>query len=314
MTVPSPRPELEPVVSVPVALAPLRRTSLSLLVAARPRQWAKNLLVLAAPAAAVTLDHPVVLLRSLAAVSVFVLASIGGYLLNDAHDAQADRLHPVKRTRPVASGALSVRTAQAFGYGLCAVALAASVPLGLRFSATVLVYLALTAAYSLWLKQIAVVDVVAIAVCFLLRAIGGGTANGIPLSRWFLMVAAFGALFLVVGKRRAEQTRLGADAVGHRTVSAVYSADWLVQVQGLALSATVIAYCLWAFQALDDEVLHSLVALSTIPFTTALMRYSLMVSQGDGEHPEQTLVRDRLLIGCGLCWTLMLYFGLYVAQ
>jgi decaprenyl-phosphate phosphoribosyltransferase len=134
------------------------------------------------------------------------------------------------------------------------------------------------------------------------------------LSQWFLMVAAFGALFLVAGKRRAEQAALGADAASHRSVSAVYSAEWLAQLQGLALSATVIAYCLWAFQSLDQEILHSLVALSTIPFTTAMLRYALLVSQGGGEHPEQMLVRDRLLVGCALSCGLMLFLGLYVAH
>lgn len=292
----------------------LRRLPRALLTVARPAQWIKNVLVLAAPAAAVTLTRPEVLIRSLAAVLVFTIGSVGGYLLNDAHDVHADRQHPVKRTRPVAAGELRIRTAQVLGYGLCVLALAAALPLGWRFTATILAYLALTAAYSRWLKRIAVLDIIAVAVCFLLRAIGGGAANRIPLSHWFLMVAAFGALFLVIGKRRAEQAALGPDAVGHRAVSAAYTAEWLSQVQGLALSATVVAYCLWAFQSLDREMLHSLVALSTIPFTTALLRYTLLVSHGAGERPEHTLVRDRLLVGCALCTALMLFLGLYVAH
>lgn len=302
-------------VSVSAPLPLLRRTSRLLLVASRPRQWIKNLLVLAAPAASGTLNHATVLIHSVAAVAIFTLASVGGYLLNDAHDAQADRLHPVKRDRPVASGALSVRTAKILGYGVCVVALLTSALLGPTFGLTILVYLALTAAYSLRLKKITVIDIMTIAMFFLLRAVGGGTANGIPLSRWFLMVAAFGALFLVVGKRRAELATMGSDASNHRNVSALYSPEWLAQVQGLALTATVVAYCLWAFQSVDHEsALHSLVALSTIPFTTALLRYSLLVSRGDGERPEQLLVRDRLLIGCALSCGLMLLVGWYVAR
>jgi decaprenyl-phosphate phosphoribosyltransferase len=284
-------------------------------VASRPRQWIKNLLVLAAPAASGTLNHGIVLIHSVAAVAIFTLASVGGYLLNDAYDAKADRLHPVKRDRPVASGALSVRAAKIVGYGVCAVALLTSALLGLAFGLTILAYLALTAAYSLRLKKITVVDIMTIAMFFLLRAVGGGTANGIPLSRWFLMVAAFGALFLVVGKRRAELATMGSDASNHRNVSALYSPEWLAQVQGLALTATVVAYCLWAFQSVDHETtLHSLVALSTIPFTTALLRYSLLVSRGDGERPEQLLVRDRLLVGCALSCGLMLLVGWYLAH
>lgn len=301
-------------VSIRVPYVPLVRTPRLLLAAARPRQWIKNLLVLAAPAAAVSLGHPPVLLRSLAAVAIFTCASIGGYLLNDAHDAPGDQLHPVKRYRPVASGALGVRVARLTGYGLCAVTLAVSVLLGPRFAGTVLVYLAVTAAYSLWAKTVPVLDVIAVAVCFLLRAIAGGTANGIPLSKWFLTVAAFGALFLVVGKRRAEQAALGTAAAEHRAVSAAYPTEWLIQVQGLALTATVIAYCLWAFQSLGHQAIHAFVALSTIPFTTALLRYALLVSHGEGESPERTLLRDPLLLGCAASCGLMLFLGLYLAH
>jgi decaprenyl-phosphate phosphoribosyltransferase len=302
-------------VSVSAPLLPLKRNTRLLLAASRPRQWTKNLLVLAAPAASGTLNHTNVLVHSVAAAAIFTLASVGGYLVNDAYDAHADRLHPVKRDRPVASGALSVRTAKILGYTLCTAALFTSALLGPRFGITILMYLALTAAYSLRLKKITVIDIITIAMFFLLRAVGGGTANGIPLSRWFLMVAAFGALFLVVGKRRAELATMGSDAPDHRDVSALYSPEWLAQVQGLALTATVVAYCLWAFQSVDHEsVLHSLVALSTIPFTTALLRYSLLVSRGDGERPEQLLVHDRLLVGCAVSCGLMLVLGWYVAH
>ena len=301
-----------PVHAAPSTASRLATTASLLVRAARPGQWIKNLLVLAAPGAAISLGHPPVLLRSLAGAGIFTLASAGGYLLNDARDAAGDRLHPVKRSRPVASGELSNPVAVAFGSALCLLAVALSAMLTVQFTATIAVYLALTIGYSWGLKRIAVLEIMIVASGFLLRAIAGGVINNIPLSRWFLLVASFGALFLVVGKRRAEQVTMGAAVGEHRSVSAVYPVAWLQQVLTLSLTATVLGYCLWAFQ-LGDDVFHSLVALSTVPFTAAMLRYALLVNQGDGERPERLLLRDPFLIvsvmTCGVLLFISLYLG-----
>jgi decaprenyl-phosphate phosphoribosyltransferase len=281
--------------------------------ACRPYQWVKNLLVLAAPIAATVITHPPVLVRSLAAAAVFTVASAGIYLINDVRDAPQDRLHPIKRTRPVASGALPARTAVAVGAVLIAVALVAAVPIGSLFAATVATYLILSTAYSLGLKRVPLLEILLVAGGFLIRAIAGGAANHIPLSRWFLLVSGFGALLVVAGKRRAEQVMGGAEAARHRSVNAHYPPDWLAQTVTVSLTATVLGYCLWAFQYIGTDVFQPTLALSTIPFGGALLRYTLLVSQGKGDQPERLLTTDRFLLGClGLCAALVLV-SLYMA-
>ncbi len=279
----------------------------------RPHQWAKNLLVLAAPVAAVRVGEPAVLARAALACALFTVASSGIYLLNDARDAPADRLHPHKARRPVAAGVVSPALATGVGASLAAVSVGAAVTLGPGFAATIAIYVALSVSYTMGLKRIPVLEIILIASGFLLRTIGGGTANHIPLSRWFLVVAAFGALLLVAGKRRSEQQALGAVAAGHRQVLAAYPGEWLSQVVTLSLTATVLGYCLWAFQYAGLEVFHPLLALSAIPFIAAVLRYTLLVSEGHAERPEHLLATDGFVLAsvasCALAVTISLYLA-----
>ncbi|MFF5291052.1 decaprenyl-phosphate phosphoribosyltransferase [Paractinoplanes globisporus] len=275
-----------------------------LLVTARPRQWIKNVLVFAAPLAAGEFVEP----ASFVALASFTLASAGTYFLNDAADVEADRRHPVKRRRPVASGAISVRTAWLCGLGLMAAALAIAPLAGPGLLGCVAAYLALTFAYSWRLKRIAVVDILAVAGGFLLRTIGGAVATGVPMSSWFLLTALLGSLFLVTGKRLGELRR----DPGGRAVLAAYSLPWLQQTLTMTLTGTIIAYACWAFEFSGDASLP-LLALSLVPFLAGLMRYSLLVARGDGEAPENLLVSDGFLLVSGGAWAVMataaIYFG-----
>ena len=275
-----------------------------LLVTARPRQWIKNMLVFAAPLAAGVLVVP----ASFVALVAFVLASAATYFINDAVDVEADRRHPVKSRRPVASGAISVRTGWVSGLGLMAAALAVALLAGLALFGCVAAYLALTFAYSWRLKRIAVVDILAVAGGFLLRTVGGAVAAGVAMSSWFLLTALLGSLFLVTGKRLSELRRDG----GGRAVLAAYSVPWLQQTLTMTLTGTIIAYACWAFEFSGDASLP-LLGLSLVPFLAGLMRYSLLVARGDGEAPENLLASDRFLLVSGFAWgamaTAAIYFG-----
>lgn len=280
-------------------------TAAQLLGTARPRQWTKNVLVFAAPLAAGVFVRP----ASFLALMAFVLASAGTYFINDAVDVEADRRHPVKSRRPVAAGALAVRTAWLIGLGAEAVALLVAAAAGLALAGCVAAYLALTLAYSSWLKRVAVLDILAVAGGFLLRTVGGAVAAAVPMSSWFLLTALLGSLFLVTGKRLSELRR---DRDG-RPVLAAYSAPWLQQIFTMTLTGTVIAYACWAFDFAGDDVALPLLALSFVPFLAGLMRYSLLVARGDGEAPENVLAADRFLLISGAAWAAMataaIYFG-----
>lgn len=295
--------------------AAVRKRSLphALIAQARPKQWVKNLLVFAAPGAAGVLDGGTALLQSVGAFGCFCLASGGTYYLNDAADVEADRLHPTKRFRPVAAGDISIGAARVIG----AVAIVASVALGLLIDwhlAVVLgAYVVLTTCYSLWLKHIAVVDVVAVAAGFVLRAIAGGTATDVPISNWFFIVTSFGSLFMVVAKRRAEVEALGTDAATTRKALGTYSLEYITHLQTIATSVVLVGYCLWAFE--KAEVATTGVPwfqLSIIPFVLAVLRYSLLVDTGQGGAPEEVVMGDRTLQVFAIVWIVLFALGVYL--
>lgn len=283
----------------------------ALLQTARPKQWLKNVLVLAAPATAGTLLSPAVAGAALWAVLAFVLASAGTYFVNDARDVQADRGHPVKCLRPVASGAISERTAYGVGLGLAVLALMVALPLGWPLVAVLVTYLSTTTAYSRWLKHQPVVDILVVASGFVLRAVAGAVATGVLLSSWFLLVALFGSLFVVTAKRAAEHEQYLVTGVARSTVQG-YPSSWLQQVLTVSLAGTVLAYATWALQYIGTDVWLPLLALSVVPFLAVMLRYSLLVSLGAGEAPED-VVSDRFLLLAGLVWAVMVGGALYLA-
>jgi decaprenyl-phosphate phosphoribosyltransferase len=293
-----------------------RRPAAALLAAARPRQWPKNLLVLAAPAAAAALSRPVAGARATAAVVFFCAAASGVYLLNDTIDARADRLHPVKRYRPVAAGELDPRLAAAAGCFLLVAAVAASALVaGAALAWVVAAYVAVSLCYSLVLKRVPVLEMLCVSSGFLLRAVAGGAAAHVPLSPWFLVVACSGALFVVLGKRAAELHDLEAAGAAHRAALGWYRASWLRGARRLAAVVAAGAYVLWAFGRAAGNDDHSqdglFFLLSAIPFVLALVAVDRAVETGRGGAPEELALRDRGLQLLGLSSCALLALGVY---
>jgi decaprenyl-phosphate phosphoribosyltransferase len=281
----------------------------ALLRTARPRQWPKNVLVFAAPAAAGALLEPAIAGTTAAAAGIFVVASAATYFINDAVDVAADRRHPTKRQRPVAAGLLSPRAALAIGIGLALLAPVLALPIGWRLAGVVAAYLTLTLAYSFWLKHQPVLDILAVAGGFVLRAVAGGIATGLTLSNWFLLVVLFGSLFLVTGKRLAEAQ--GGDLSARATLE-IYPREWLQQIATLALVGVVLTYATWALQYAGEARGSWPLASSVVPFLAVMLRYSLLVARGAGEEPEQLLTSDRFLLVAGLVWAALVGGGLYL--
>jgi len=282
---------------------------------ARPRQWLKNLLVFAAPGAAGVLTHPGSLSRALAMFLLFCAASSGTYMVNDALDADADRLHPLKRTRPVAAGVVPVSLAWSVGLALVVAAVGLSALLGLRSTLVVAIYVAITLAYSLRLKQEPVIEMAALTTGFVLRAIAGGVACSVPLSNWFLIVASFGSLFMVGGKRYSEYQTLGEDRSGHRAALGQYTLSYLRYVRSVSSAVAMAGYCLWAFEKAGPQGHPASGSiwfqLSIAPFVVALLRYSLILESGGGGAPEDVIIGDRMLQGLGIIWLALFALGVY---
>lgn len=273
----------------------------------RPKQWSKNLLVVAAPLAAGDLGEPGVLGPTVLAFLAFCAASSATYLVNDCADVEADRLHPRKRTRPVAAGELSVRAALGVAAALLVVALGLAALTRWEFAVLLASYVVLTLGYSLRLKHEPVLDLATVAAGFLMRAVAGGLAAAIPISDWFFMVAGFGSLFIVAGKRYSELHTLGSEA-GTRRSLVRYTDSYLRFVWSIAAAVTVAAYCLWAFEnaAPDGVPWHT---LSILPFVVGLLRYAVDVDAGKAAEPEDIVWGDRLLQAIGLVWVVVLSLG-----
>ena len=285
---------------------------ISYLRALRPRQWLKNLLVFAAPIAAGDITHASTLAHASVAFVAFCAGASGTYLINDARDVEADRRHPTKRNRPIAAGLVPIPAA----YALAAVLLVGSLVLAFAtrfdFGLTLAGYLALTTSYSLYLKRQPVLDIVAVAGCYVLRAVGGATATGLPISEWFFIVASFGALMIVVGKRESELRALGDGAGAVRATLGVYTVEFLRYLRAVATAVVLVAYCLWAF----DSAAHSQggsiwFQLSVVPFVTAIIQYGLVIEHGGGEHPEQVLTTDRAILVSAAVWAVIYAYAVY---
>lgn len=288
--------------------------SRALVKALRPRQWTKNLLVAAAPAAAGLLTEPAIAADVLVAFAVFCLAASATYLINDVVDAPADRLHPVKCSRPIAAGQLPSGIALVLGItGLAVAVTVAGIAVSGGLAFVVAAYAVMMVAYTLWLKHYVLIDVAVIAGGFILRAIAGGVATGTPLSEWFIIVASFGALLLAAGKRHAEVAVLGQGNAAHRSVLLEYTPAFTQYLLTLGSGVTAVAYCLWALDAPRDVPLASIpwLMFSVIPFVLALLRYGLLALSGRGGEPEELALRDRQLQFFGGMWLILVIVGIY---
>lgn len=284
----------------------------SLLRTARPKQWTKNVLVFAAPAAAGVLDEPEHIAQTLVAFVAFCIAASGTYFFNDALDAHADRMHPTKQLRPVAAGHISEPLAKVIAAILVTLGIVVAIPVqNGALAGVVAAYVALTLSYSAWLKHEPVVDLGAVAAGFVIRAIAGGVATGVPISDWFLIVAGGASLFMVTGKRYAEQIELGDAGGAHRATLTAYSRGYLGYVRAVASSVTILAYCLWAFENAADAGSQPWFEISIVPFVLAILRYAHLIDQGQGGAPEDLILADRVLLVLGLLWAITFAIGVY---
>lgn len=287
-------------------MPPLLRT-------ARPHQWLKNLLVFAAPGAAGVLDQGDALWKSFLMFVAFCLGSSGTYFWNDVLDVEADRAHPTKSRRPVASGQVSLGLARTMGTVLPVLALGVASLTG-RWQAVVAlaVYMAITLSYSAVWKHVAVLDLVAIASGFVLRAAGGALAVDVPMSSWFVLVTTFGSLFIVTGKRYAEARELGDDAHAVRSTLGDYSEGFLRFMLAVNCAGALVSYCMWAFETRDlsgsDLPWYE---LSIVPMLTAFFRYALVLDQGHGAAPEEVFHNDRVLQLLGVSWAVVFAIAVY---
>ena len=293
-------------------LAPRRRPLHAAIVSVRPHQWIKNLLVIAAAGAAGALGHDDVPLRVGLAFVAFCLLASGIYAVNDVRDAEEDRLHPRKRTRPVAAGELAPATALRLGVALmiAGLALCAAIrPLLLVVGAG---YLALTLSYAVLWRRVVILDIVAIAGGFVLRAVAGGVAAPVTLSRWFILVITFAALLVAAGKRYAELTRTDAAGAAKRRVLHFYTPTRLRLILAGSGVGALFAYCMWAFQLPTVDGIPWR-PLTILPFAAALLRYGRLVTTGHGEAPEELVLRDRWLALAALLWLIVFAIGVQVA-
>jgi len=269
-------------------------------------------LVVAAPGAAGVLLQGTPMLKTLIAFVCFCIAASGTYYWNDALDVQADRIHPKKRFRPIAAGEVPVLLAKQLGTVLLLASVALSFTASWHLAIVVAGYVAITFAYSQWLKHEPVLDLATVAAGFVLRAVAGGVACGVPISNWFLIVAAAGSLFVVTGKRTAEQLQLGDEASLHRRSLAQYSTEYLSYVRAVSSSIAVLAYCLWAFDASRRAGNPVWFQLAIIPFVLGVLRYALLLDRGEGGAPEELLLHDRVLLIIGFAWVVC--FAIAVAS
>ncbi|MGE5272612.1 MAG: decaprenyl-phosphate phosphoribosyltransferase [Verrucomicrobiota bacterium] len=282
------------------AAAEPRPVAYAALVAFRPRQWTKNLLLFAGLLFAGKLGETSLWPEAIVAFVAYCAASSAAYLANDVRDAPHDREHPVKRFRPVAGGELPVRVALVLSLGLGVVALGLTAYLGLGSLAFMAGFLALQAAYSAGLKHIVLIDVLAIAALFVIRAGAGAEAVDVRISPWLLICTGLLALFLALGKRRAELVLVGAEETPGRPVLEGYSLVLVDQLVTIVAASTVIAYSLYTFTARDSKAM-----MATIPFVLfGVFRYLYLVHRRDlGEEPENILLRDLPTLACIAGWT-----------
>ena len=290
------------------------RTPISaLLVSLRPDQWVKNLIVFAGLIFGERLRDPAAVGVAVGAFGVFCGLSSAMYLVNDLTDRDEDRRHPVKSQRPIAAGQLSSGAALAATVALLVGALGFALYLSLEFAVVSLIYVSLVVAYSRVLKHLVILDVLAIAGGFVLRALGGAVAVSVPISQWLLVCTILLALFLGLSKRRHEVTLLGADAGSHRQTLAQYSAALLDQLITIVAAATLVGYALYTAEPETVEKFGTDRLTWTFPFPIyGIFRYLYLVHRHEGGgSPTEMLLRDRPLLFCVGLWATAIVLIIY---
>ncbi|MBW4079732.1 MAG: decaprenyl-phosphate phosphoribosyltransferase [Acidobacteria bacterium] len=298
-------------------IAPVRGQGRALLSAMRPRQWIKNGLITVAPGAAGVLTHDNIINHVIVAFFAFCAVSSAVYLLNDLRDVDADRQHPTKRYRAIASGQLSHTRAITASVVLFIIGFA--LPFLLAGPGGLLLilglYVVFTLAYIVWLKEVAVLELVIVGSGFFLRSYGGAVACHIPVSAWFLIVVSFGAFFIVVGKRSSELSEVGAGTT--RKVLAEYTPDFLHSALTMSATVAVTGYCLWAFDTsttgLSSTQHHVVpIRLSIVPVVLAILSVMRTTESAQGQSPEDLILKNRTVQSYLLVWAVLLGIGIYL--
>jgi 4-hydroxybenzoate polyprenyltransferase len=278
-----------------------------LLACMRPQQWIKNGFVLVPIMFSVNLNQPSLLLREAVAFAAFCLVASGIYLWNDVLDWKADLVHPEKRTRPIPAGKLSPTAAAVFGSLMVLAGITIGVELGRSMGLLLGSYAAINIMYGVWLKHMAILDLMCIAAGFVLRVVAGATAIGVVASHWILMCTFLLALFLGVAKRRQELVMLAGDSVRHRRVLDQYSLGWLDQVGTVVSAATIVAYALYTVAPETQSRFGTDRLIYTLPFVIyGMLRYLHLIQQGDRTgNPTSALLTDKPLLFCLLAWILV---------
>ena len=285
----------------------------ALLKEARPTQWSKNLLVFAAPGALGVLNQWEPLWKSLVVFIAFCLVASGTYYWNDIKDVAQDRLHPKKKFRPIASGQIPLGVARVVGTGLLAGGPVLAFFVRPQAGAVLALYAVLTLGYSTRLKHVPLLDLAIVSSGFVLRAMAGAAATTTPMSNWFVLCVTFGSFFIVTGKRFAELLELGASAGETRASLKSYTLDFLRQLLVISCTATVLSYCLWAFEnATNNSEIVPLHGVSIVPMVLALLRYLMVLEKGGGGAPEEVFMRDRTIQVYGLIWVVIYGLAVYV--
>jgi 4-hydroxybenzoate polyprenyltransferase len=285
----------------------------AVLASLRPRQWIKNLFVFGGLIFAQQLFFPPAVWTALGAFVIFCGLSGAIYLLNDVADRDKDRLHPDKRLRPIASGRLPVPAALGAALVLIGGGLAAATWLSLPFAVVALAYVVLLSAYSAWLKHIVIVDVLVVAIGFVLRAVAGALAISVAISGWLLICTILLALFLALGKRRHEVLALGEAAARHRPILAEYSAALLDQMIAVVTASTVTAYALYTMSPETVAKFQTPLLPVTLPFVLyGIFRYLYLLYRRElGGNPTDIVLRDRALLLNSLLWLAVVLVLLY---
>ena len=286
----------------------------SIIKEARPNQWTKNVLVFAAPGALGVLNQWEPLWKTIVMFVAFCLVASGTYYWNDIQDVAQDRLHPKKKFRPIASGAIPLNLARVIGTLLLVGGPLLAAAVRVQAGGVIALYAVLTIAYSTRLKHVALLDLAIVASGFVLRAMAGAAGTQTPMSNWFVLCTTFGSFFIVTGKRFAELVEMGENAGSTRASLKSYTVSYLRQVLVVSCTATVVTYCMWAFENSTNSgesfPFHS---LSIIPMVLALLRYLMVLENGGGGAPEEVFIRDRSLQFYGFVWILVYGLAVYVA-
>ena len=281
----------------------------------RPQQYTKNLLVFAAPGAAGSLDQPGVAAKTLLAFALFSAVSSVGYIVNDIMDLEADRAHPTKQHRPLASGEVSTKSAINLLTLIGIPALLLGIALGWRFAAALVGYATISLTYSSFFKRIPWIELLAVSAGFVVRAVAGGAATATPISTAFLVVVSAGALLIITGKRLGELLAMGQRSPS-REVLARYQRRHLQVLAALAAALAVGGYGTWAAAEASNQVPDSqsstLLRVTVVPFAVAIVRYLTLSWRGAGETPESLIVRDPVMLAAGATWAILYSIGLYL--